>query len=191
MKRSQEHSSVSEQGQGSEEKDGMDNSMSLHSDVNVSKAAMCLMLMGLTALTGCGSVSVKPVVGSIIFTDINGKMQPSLVSLNVNKGTYVMVNLTDDNALLGADWSVSCQSALPPGTPLPPGQTEDLSCGTFTPQHSMSGKIPPPATSGTGYVVLYSAPAAIPKGNTVTLYASATADHSRFSAVTLTITDLP
>jgi len=145
---------------------------------------------------GCGSGgSVKPVVGAINFTDVNGKTLTDangkplqIASLQVNQSVSVMVNVTDDNGLLGADWSVACASALPPGTPLPPGQTQDLSCGSFAPAHSMSGPIPPTSLSTPGsYIVSYSAPAAVPKGGTVTLIASATADHSRSSTVTLSI----
>ena len=33
------------------------------------------------------------------------------------------MTLTNDSQLLGADWSVYCGSALPPGTVLPPGET--------------------------------------------------------------------
>lgn len=157
-----------------------------------SRLVVCLLATGIVSLSGCGSDKVKPIVGPIAFTDISGQqLQGPVVSLNVNQGAYMMVNLTNDSAMLGADWSVSCASALPPGTPLPPGQVQDLSCGTFTPEHSMSGPIVQGATSGAGYVVFYTAPAAIPKGNTVTLYASATSDHTRFSTVTLNIIDLP
>jgi hypothetical protein len=97
------------------------------------------------------------------------------------------VTITHDIALLGANWSVTCESALPPGTPLPPGQTEDTSCGTFAPLHTISGPVPSYATSGTGYVTFYTAPAAPPKGGTVTLYASSTTDPSQSSSLTLTI----
>jgi len=141
-------------------------------------------------VAGCGSSrSVKPVVGAISFTDANGKplTQLPIVSLGVNQGLYMMTTLSDDNGLLGADWSVACASALAPGTPLPPGQTQDLSCGSFAPAHSISGPIPVVATTPNGYIVFYSAPAAVPKGGTVTLIASATADHSRASTVTLNI----
>ncbi len=100
-----------------------------------SRLVVCLLATGIVSLSGCGSDKVKPIVGPIAFTDISGQqLQGPVVSLNVNQGAYMMVNLTNDSAMLGADWSVSCASALPPGTPLPPGQVQDLSCGTFTPR---------------------------------------------------------
>ncbi len=102
-----------------------------------------------------------------------------------------MANVANDTALLGVDWTVSCASALPVGTPLPPGQVVDTSCGFFTPAHTIAGPLPGYAVNGAGYVTFYTAPAAPPKGGTVTLYAAATADHTRYSVVTLTINGLP
>ena len=157
-------------------------------------AAFALLLAGLAAISGCSSsssvsnIQVKPVT----FTDVNGtRLKTPPASLTTGQGTYVDVTLTNDPQLLGADWSVYCGSALPPGSPLPPGQTQDESCGTFTPAHTISGPIPSYVTSGTGYVAFYTAPLATPKLGTVTLYAVATSDHSKFSSVTLTIGGLP
>jgi hypothetical protein len=157
-------------------------------------AALALLLAGLAAVSGCGSSgSVSNIqVGPITFTDVNGaplKYPP--VSLTAGEGAYIDVALTNDPQSLGADWSVYCGSAPPPGTPLPPGQTEDDSCGTFAPAHTTSGPIPSYTTSGAGYVTFYTAPAATPKKETVTLYAAATSDHSKFSTVTLTVGGLP
>ncbi len=103
------------------------------------------------------------------------------------KGTYLEIVLANDPGLLGADWTVGGGSQLPPGAPLPPGQMQDLSCGSFTPTHTISGPVPSYATNGTGYVTFYTAPAAVPKGGTVTLYADATSDPSQVSSVTLKI----
>jgi hypothetical protein len=164
---------------------------------------LCLSAVPL-GLSGCGASSVKPQVGSITVTDINGvaaAKQPSTMSpltLTVGSGTYLDVTLKNDTALLGADWTVSCGSALPPGTPLPPGQTVDTSCGYFTPIHTASctpsgtpSCIPSYLTSAAGYVTYYTAPAAPPKAGTVTLYASSSTDHSQFSALTLVVQGQP
>ncbi|HEY1742006.1 MAG TPA: hypothetical protein VGG18_02490 [Granulicella sp.] len=161
---------------------------------NFRLAAIALLLVGMAAVSGCSSSSsVSDIkVGPIAFTDANGvPLKPPPASLTTGQGTYVDVTLTNDPQLLGADWSVYCGSALPPGSPLPPGQTQDESCGTFTPAHTTSGPIPSYVTSGTGYVAFYTAPPATPKLGTVTLYAVATSDHSKFSSVTLTIGGLP
>jgi len=148
-------------------------------------AAVCL------GFSGCGGTSVKPQVGSITVTDLNGVAQPAIKTLTVGSGTYLDVTLTNDKSLLGADWSVSCGSALAPGSPLPPGQTVDTSCGYFTPIHTASAPVPAYSESATGIVTYYTAPSAPPKAGTVTLYASSSADHSQFSALSLVIAGEP
>ena len=161
---------------------------------SVRPVALGLVAAALMVVSGCSSSSsVSNIqVGPIAFTDANGvPLKPAPASLTVGQGTHVDVALTNDPQLLGADWSVYCGSALPPGSPLPPGQTQDESCGTFTPAHTTSGPIPSYVTSGAGYVAFYTAPPATPKLGTVTLYAVATSDHSKFSSVTLTIGGLP
>lgn len=160
----------------------------------VRMAALGLAAGAWMLLSGCGSSSsgANIQVGPIAFTDANGVPQKTApVSLTVGQGTYVAVTLTDDPQLLGANWNVYCGSALPPGTPLPPGQPQDESCGTFTPGHTISGPIPSYVTSGAGYVALYTAPADPPKNGSVTLYASSTTNPSKFTSVSLAINGLP
>jgi hypothetical protein len=149
-------------------------------------AALCGVLGG---VLGCGSNSApKNVqVGAISFTDSGGTAQPAIKLLSIGESTNLSVNLTGDPQNLGAIWSVYCGSAPPPGTPLPPGQTQDQSCGTFSPVHTASGPIPSYSTSPAGYVTLFTAPPAIPKSGTVTLSASSTSNPSRSATVTLTI----
>ena len=157
---------------------------------------VALLTISLLAVSGCSSgSSVSDIkVGPVTFSDANGTaLKTSPASLTTGQGTYVTVTLTNDSQLLGADWSVYCGSALPAGTTLPAGETDD-SCGTFTPTHTTScvqgsttSCIPSYVTSGAGYVAFYTAPGATPKQGTVTLYASATADPSKVSSVTLTI----
>jgi hypothetical protein len=152
------------------------------------RASLPLLAAALLLVSGCtSSSSLHPEVGQITFTDAEGNSQPALTALTAGQGTYMDVTITNDPALLGADWSVTCKSALPPGTPLPPGETEDTSCGIFTPLHTLSGPVPSYATSGAGYVTFYTAPASPPKGGTVTLYVASATDPSRYSSVTLTI----
>lgn len=156
----------------------------------VRATALVLLWAGLMAVSACSSgSSVSDIqVGPVTFTDANGTpLKTPPASLMVGQGAYVAVTLTNDPQLLGSDWSVYCGSALPPGTPLPPGGTQDDSCGTFVPAHTTSEPIPSYVTSGAGYVAFYTAPGAPPKEGTVTLYASATGDHSKVSSVTLTI----
>jgi len=158
------------------------------------RAAMVTLglLASLVAVSGC-SASSKVQVGQITFTDTAGtalKTQPT--SLTINGTIWVSVDIKNDPDLLGADWTVYCGSALPPGTPLPTGETEDLSCGSITPTHTVSlvgGSIPNYVTSpiSSGYIAVYAAPSSVPKQKTITIYAASTKDHSRVSSATLTI----
>ena len=131
-------------------------------------------------------------VGQITFTDANGTpMKTTPGSLTAGQGVYVDVTLGNDPQLLGADWSVYCGSAPPPGTPVPPGQIQDETCGTFTPAHTISGPIPSFVTNGIGYVAFYVAPGAPPKNGIVTLYAASSSSPNKFSSVALSIEGKP
>lgn len=148
----------------------------------------CAVVLTMISACSSGHSPSSVQVGPIIFTDANGtplKTPPG--SLTAGQGAYVDVTLSDDPQQLGADWSVYCGSAPPPGTPVPPGQTQDETCGTFTPAHTMSGPIPSYVTSGTGYVAFYVAPSTPPKDGTVTLYAASTGSPNKFSSVSLSI----
>lgn len=154
-----------------------------------------IVLIGAMTLTlgGCGggTVASKVQVGQIAFTDANGNAATSLNALKVGSGSYLDAVVTNDPQALGINWSVTCSSALPPGTPVPPGQTVDESCGTFTAGHTATAPVPSYASSGVGVVTLYQAPAAVPSTGTVTIYAAATVDPSVRSSLTLTIIGLP
>lgn len=100
-------------------------------------ALLAVSIAVLISVSACSSGrSVSNVqVGSITFTDANGtplKTPPG--SLTAGQGVYVDVMLNNDPQQLGADWSVYCGSAPPLGTPVPPGQTQDETCGIFTPR---------------------------------------------------------
>jgi hypothetical protein len=110
-----------------------------------------VLAAGLFGLSGCSSgSSVNNIqVGAITFASSTGtalKTQPS--SLTAGQSAFVTVRLTNDPQLLGANWSVYCGSAPPPGTPLSSGETQDESCGTFTPVHTLSLPIPSYVTDG-------------------------------------------
>jgi hypothetical protein len=145
-------------------------------------AAVCL------GLSGCAGTSVKPQVGSITPTDVNGVAQPAIKSLTVGSGTYLDVTLTNDKNLLGADWTVTCSSQSASGTS---DGTVDTSCGYFSPIHTSSAPVPSYAENANGIVTYYTAPSAPPTSGTVTLYASSSVDHSRFSSLTLVIQGKP
>jgi hypothetical protein len=153
-----------------------------------------MLAAGLFGLSGCTSgSSVNNIqVGTITFASSTGtalKTQPS--SLTAGQSAFVTVNLTNDPQLLGANWSVYCGSAPPPGTPLSSGETQDESCGTFTPVHTLSLPIPSYVTDGSGYVAYYTAPSTAPKNGSVTLYASSTANPTKVTSLTIAIDSLP
>jgi len=153
---------------------------------------LSVAIIAIASLIGCSSNSNSIQVGPIAFTDANGNPAATApTSLTVGSTVYLDVTLTNDNQDLGANWSVYCGSALPPGTPLPSGETVDPTCGTFTPVHTSSGPVPQFATSGVGIVTLFTAPAVPPKGGVITLYAASTANPSKYSSVTLTMEGLP
>jgi hypothetical protein len=143
----------------------------------------CFSVVVCLSFSGCGGSSVKPQVGSITVTDMNGVAQSAIKSLTVGSGAYLDVTLTNDKSLLGAE--------LAPGTPLPSGETVDTSCGYFTPAHTASAPVPSYSDNADGIVTYYTAPSTPPTSGTVTLYASSSGDHSRFSSLTLVIQGRP
>jgi hypothetical protein len=164
--------------------------------MNWTRAGIAAMLLAFAVvLCGCSSGNAyKPTITGVSFTDLDGTTlttQPS--SLATSQGTYVAAKLIGDTQQLGVNWVAVCGSALAQGTPLPTGQTEDESCGTFAPAHTVSTPVPSYITNAysSGYVALYVAPSSTPKQGVVTLYASATADSSRVATVTLAITGQP
>ncbi len=157
--------------------------------LNWPKALLFLFsLASIPSLSGCGTdLTTKPQVGAITFTDINGVPVAAQTMLNAGSVIYLDAVVSNDKALLGVNWTVICSDQLPPGTPLPPGWDVDESCGFFTPAHTATGPVPSYATSSSGIVTFFQAPNGQPSSGTVTIYASATADPTRFSSVTLSI----
>ena len=143
------------------------------------KLALCGMALIFGILAGCGSAT-RPQIGPIQFTTASGASVPAVTSLAVDGQVFLVATVTDDDQFLGVSWTVTCGSAIPPGS-----GTIDTSCGTFDPAQTASG--PVPAYPSTGFIATYNAPSAIPKGATVTLTAHATALPSVTSSVALTI----
>jgi hypothetical protein len=83
-------------------------------------------------------------------------------SLAVSGTASVTASVSNDTMTKGVDWTVTCGSAA---------------CGSFSATHTASGT----ATT-------YTAPAAVPTGNTVTIKATSTADNTKFITATVTIT---
>jgi hypothetical protein len=81
-----------------------------------------------------------------------------------NGTALVVATVSHDAANAGVDWKVTCGS---PGT-----------CGSFGPSHT-----------GSGAVTTFTAPAAVPTGNTVTFTATATSDTTITASETVTVTN--
>ncbi len=141
-----------------------------------------LLLAFILALpSACGSSST-PVVGPIQFVSSSGATVPAVTTLPVNGVIYLVGTVTNDDEMLGVSWTVSC------GSQPPLSSTNDsisTACGAFVPTQTFSGPVPTYPSSG--YITEYTAPSAIPKGNTVTITAHAVSLPSVVSSMNLTI----
>jgi len=93
-----------------------------------------------------------------------------LTSILVGAKATVSMQPVNDPANAGVDWTVTCG-----GSPVNGSITGGV-CGTFSPAHT-----------GDGAPTVFTAPASIPIGNTVTITGDVTSDPSASSTVTLTI----
>jgi predicted small lipoprotein YifL len=94
-------------------------------------------------------------------------------SLEASSQATVSATVTNDSQNKGVDWTVSCSGS---------------SCGSFSPTHTASG-----------VTTVFTAPASVPAGNTVTIIATSTADPTKsvsasvtiVPAITITLTEAP
>jgi hypothetical protein len=120
--------------------------------------AVCVALAGCTANVAKTN-SPNPSPTPIISVSVN---QAPPASLTVGTSSPVSAMVTNDLANAGVDWVAMCGS-----TP---------NCGSFSPSHTASG-----ATS------TFTAPLAVPNGNTIAVTALSTTDHSKAFAVPVTV----
>ena len=111
-------------------------------------------------LSGCGSLSsAHPSSGiSVAFT-------PSLVppaSMNTSSKALMAATVSDDSKNLGVTWSVAC---------------ENSQCGSFS-----------PVSTASTHSTQFTAPSAIPGGNTVVITATSVADSTKSVSTKVTIT---
>jgi ferredoxin len=122
-----------------------------------------VLLMGCLAmigLAGCGG-SDKPTPPPAQAITVSMSGQPS--SLGANATTALTATVANDSANAGVRWSASCGSSG--------------ACGSFN-----------PAQSASGAATTYTAPAAVPSGNTVTVTATSVTDSTKTATATITIT---
>src|SRR5271157_5099408 len=123
------------------------------------------------ALAGCSSP--KPSLGAISVTDPTGTQGGQLTSVVIDSTADVSVSVGRASVNLGVDWNLTCGGS--------PTSLETTNvCGSLNPVHV-----------GSNINMIYTAPAYVPVGNTVTLTATVTSDPSVFSTVTLTILPQP
>jgi hypothetical protein len=130
-----------------------------------------LFFLAVLGLSGCSST--KPQLGPISVTNANGGAPGQLTSVIVSSAVDVSVPVLNNANNLGVDWTLTC------GGSAVITFTTNV-CGTLNPVYV-----------GSNIEMLYTAPAYVPIGNTVTLTASAAGDPSVQSSVTLTIVPHP
>jgi hypothetical protein len=131
-----------------------------------------LCAVALAGLNGCNS-NVSTQAGPIVVTIGGAAASGKSMSLPVRGQATVSMTPVHDLIGAGVDWTVICG-----GSPVN-GSLTGGACGTFSPAHTADGA-----------AALYTAPANVPLGNTVTISAAVTSDPSATSTATFTILPL-
>ena len=120
----------------------------------------------ITAYATAAGTSVLSSVTVNIVAPISVKITQGITNNTIvqNGSASLVATVANDSGNAGADWAVSCGS---PGA-----------CGSFSPAHTASGA---PTT--------FSAPSAVPAGNTLTITATSTADPARSDQQSVTVTN--
>jgi hypothetical protein len=142
--------------------------------------ALCFSFLCFVILALAGCSSLKPQLGAISVTDPTisvtdptGNAPGQLTTVIVNASANVSAAISNAGQNLGVDWSLTCAGS--PNTI----ETKNV-CGTLNAFHA-----------GSGSNILYTAPAYVPIGGTVTLTATATSAPSESASVTLAILPQP
>ncbi len=129
---------------------------------------LCFFML---VLAGCSGS--KPHLDGFSVTDPSSGA--AITTVIVNATADVSVSVGSDGPNLGVDWSLVCGGS--PNTALEPAS---VACGSLNPVHV-----------GNSIAMVYTAPAYVPIGSTVTLTAAVTSDPSVTASVTLTILPRP
>jgi hypothetical protein len=118
-----------------------------------------------TATSTAGGLQVFATVGVTIVAPLSVRIttQVPINTIVKNSSAPLVATVSNDAANAGVDWTVSCGSLG--------------ACGTFSPAHTASG-----ATT------TFTAPNAVPAGNTVTITATSSADPSQTAVEIVTVT---
>ncbi|HKF47819.1 MAG TPA: hypothetical protein VKB38_10715 [Terracidiphilus sp.] len=124
-------------------------------------------------LSGCSSSSTVK-AGPISITDPTGGASGQLKSLFAGSSVQVNMSPVGDTADAGVNWTVTCG-----GNPVT-GSVVGGACGTFVPAHTPDG-----------VASVFTTPATIPIGNSVTITAAVAGDPSAVSSITMPVVSLP
>ncbi len=126
--------------------------------------ASLLVLAASFALAGCSASATKTNSSLTPLISLSVSQAPP-ASLTVGSTAPVSATVSNDLANAGVDWVAVCGSAP--------------NCGSFSPSHTASG-----ATA------TFTAPLAVPKGNSVSVTALSATDHSKALASSVTVISL-
>ena len=125
------------------------------------RSALWIAVIGMVAvLSGCGALGSQPSSRAISVSFTPGLNPPA--SMNTSTTAVMAATVSNDPANLGVNWKVTCGSA---------------SCGAFS-----------PTSTGSKGTTQFTAPPAIPNGNTVTITATSVADGTKSVSATVSIT---
>lgn len=127
------------------------------------RGAVLMVCLAILGLAGCGGSS-KPTPPPAQAITVSMAGQPS--TLTVNAQASLTATVANDSANAGVKWSATCGSST--------------ACGTFSSAQTPSGT----ATT-------YTAPTAVPTGNSVTVTATSVTDSTKTATATITITPPP
>ncbi len=120
-------------------------------------------------LAGCGS-NLGVAAGAISVANSSGSTSVQLTELATGETAYLKMTPIGDSLNAGVNWTVLCE-----GSPVTGSRTGGA-CGTISPAHTAAGAF-----------AVYTAPAVVPIGSTVTIDASPASNPSALSSVTFTI----
>jgi hypothetical protein len=131
--------------------------------MNARKLTFVLAVTALTlSLIACGGGGSSPTPPASVSVALSATPPTSLAT---SATLSLTANVSNDSANKGVTWTVTC------------GSTSSGACGAFSPTSTASGA----ATT-------YTAPSAVPSGNTVTLTATSVTDTTKTATATITIT---
>jgi hypothetical protein len=111
------------------------------------------------------NLTIMPLPITIAFGDASGPVLPPS-NLTVGASVGLVATVTNDSTASGVNWTVSCGSTA---------------CGSFASGNPIKNQ------TASGNQIIYTAPATIPPGGTVTVTATSVIDHTKSKSATITL----